>query len=146
MKNDTSNVYVLCGDGELQEGQVWEAAMFIAHKKLNKLIAFVDWNGQQIDGSNDDVISLGDLVGKWKTFGWEVQVVDNGNDIIEIKSAIEIAKNNVEPNKPKMILLKTSMGKGVDFMEGTHHWHGIAPNDDQLALALTQLTPHLTDY
>ncbi len=146
MDGDPKNVYVLCGDGELQEGQIWEAALFAAHYKLSNLIAFVDWNGQQIDGSNEDVISLGDLSAKWKSFGWDVQTVEKGNDIVEIRKAILIAKENIFTAHPKIILLKTKMGKGVDFMEGTHHWHGIAPNDEQLKSALLQLPSALLDY
>ena len=143
--NDHRIVYSLHGDGELQEGQVWEAMMFAAHHKVDNLIATVDWNGQQIDGSNDEVMSLGDLPGKWITFGWEVLQVD-GHDIKALLDVLAEAKSLVGKGKPIVILMKTDMGRGVDFMEGTHHWHGKAPNAEQTAIALAQLEETLGDY
>jgi transketolase len=145
LNNDTKTVYTLCGDGELQEGQVWEAAMYAAHNKVDNLIAFVDWNGQQIDGSNEDVLSLGDLPGKWKTFGWEVLHM-NGNDMKNILETVAEAQEKSRKGKPIVILMKTEMGYGVDFMMGSHKWHGIAPNDEQLEIALSQLEETLGDY
>jgi len=145
LDGDDKYVYVLTGDGELQEGQVWEAMMFAAHYKVNNLIVTVDWNGQQIDGPNDEVMSLGDLPGKWKTFGWGVLEMD-GHDMQDIIDTMAKAKKLTEENIPVVILMKTAMGKGVDFMEGTHHWHGKAPNDEQLENALSQLKETLGDY
>jgi transketolase len=139
MNNDPNLVYTLCGDGELQEGQIWEALMFAAHYKLDNLILTVDWNGQQIDGANDDVITLGDLPGKFKSFGWNVLRNENGNDITAVKSSLRKAKNLVGKGKPTVILMKTEMGFGVDFMMGSHKWHGVAPNAEQTAAALAQL-------
>jgi len=143
--NDDKFVYVLTGDGELQEGQVWEAIMFAAHHKVTNLIAIVDWNGQQIDGSNDDVLSLGDLPGKWRTFGWNILEMD-GHNFEDIISTVQQAKEKSVEGKPVVILMKTEMGKGVDFMEGTHAWHGKAPNDEQKDIALAQLEETLGDY
>lgn len=145
LNGDDKLVYVLTGDGELQEGQIWEAAMFGAHHKVDNLIATVDWNGQQIDGANDDVITLGDLPGKWRTFGWEVLQM-NGNDMEDVVETLEKAKQMTGKGKPIVILMRTEMGKGVDFMEGTHHWHGVAPNDEQTEKALSQLEETLGDY
>lgn len=145
LDGDDKMVYVLTGDGELQEGQIWEALMFAAHYKLNNLIVTVDWNGQQIDGSNDDVISLGDLEGKWRSFGWTVVHMD-GHNFEDIISNVNRAKELAKENKPVVILMKTDMGKGVDFMEGTHKWHGKAPNDEQTATALSQLNEYLGDF
>lgn len=138
-------VYVLLGDGESEEGQVWEAAMFAAHYKLDRLIAFTDWNGQQIDGPVEAVMNLGDLHAKWEAFGWSCEVID-GHDMDVISESIQKAKMSIGDGKPKMFLLDTSMGKGVDFMEGTHHWHGKAPNSEQTAQALAQLTETLGDF
>lgn len=145
LDNDDHIIWALCGDGELQEGQIWEAAMFAAHYKLDHLIVTVDWNGQQIDGPNEEVMALGDLEAKWESFGWEVQH-SNGNDMNEIVNALEHAKSRTGNGKPIVNLMKTSMGAGVDFMEGTHEWHGIAPNDEQLEEALSQLEETLGDY
>lgn len=145
LDNDDHIIWALCGDGELQEGQIWEAAMFAAHYKLDHLIVTVDWNGQQIDGPNEEVMALGDLEAKWDSFGWEVQH-SNGNDMNEIVNALEHAKSRMGNGKPIVNLMKTSMGAGVDFMEGTHEWHGIAPNDEQLEEALSQLEETLGDY
>jgi len=145
LNNDDRHVFVLTGDGELQEGQIWEAAMFAAHHKVDNLIVTIDWNGQQIDGPNDKVISLGNLHGKWESFGWDVLEM-NGHDYDDIIETIELARSKKGQSKPVAILMKTAMGKGVDFMEGTHHWHGIAPNAEQTENALSQLTETLGDY
>ena len=145
LNNDDSFVYVLTGDGELQEGQVWEAAMFAPHYKMDNLIVTVDWNGQQIDGPNDEVMSLGDLKGKWTSFGWTVLEMD-GHDFESMISTIKAAQNERGNGKPVCILMKTSMGKGVDFMEGTHQWHGKATNVEQTEIALSQLEETIGDY
>lgn len=146
MNNDDRLVYCLTGDGELQEGQIWEALMFAAHKRLDNLIVTVDWNGQQIDGSNDHVLSLGDLEGKFKTFGWTVVHCADGNNMHTLLNALKYVKNETGKGKPIALLMKTQMGYGVDFMMGSHKWHGVAPNDDQLADALSQLEETLGDY
>ncbi len=143
--NDTHLVYCLTGDGELQEGQNWEAIMAAAHYKADNLIVTVDWNGQQIDGSNDKVMSLGDLHSKWTSFGWQVMET-NGNSMVEINSTLTKAKSMTGNGKPVVILMKTIMGFGVDFMMGTHKWHGVAPNDEQTQTALSQLQETLGDY
>jgi transketolase len=145
MNKDDRWVFALTGDGELQEGQVWEAAMFAAHYKLDNLIVTVDWNGQQIDGPNEEVMSLGDLKGKWQTFGWDVLEM-NGHDFENMNNILAEAKNKRGHKKPIVILMTTAMGKGVDFMEGTHHWHGKATNPEQTENALSQLTETLGDY
>ncbi len=145
LNGDDCWVYSLHGDGELQEGQIWEAAMYAAHHKIDNLISFVDCNGQQIDGSTDDVMSLGDLAGKWQAFGWRVLTCD-GHDFDDLKKAIATAQGHRGSGVPTVVLMKTEMGKGVDFMEGTHKWHGIAPSDEQLANALNQLESSLEDY
>lgn len=146
LNGDTNIVYSLHGDGELQEGQIWEAAMFAAHHKLDNYIATVDWNGQQIDGSTNNVMNLGDLRAKFEAFGWEVISLEKGNDIEQVVASLDHAKTFVGQGKPIIILMKTSMGSGVSFMEGTHEWHGIAPNDAQLAQALAELPSTLADY
>jgi len=145
INGDKSIVYVLMGDGELQEGQIWEAAMAAAHHRVDNLIGIVDWNGKQIDGPNDEVISLGDLKGKWQSFGWEI-LETNGNNMENLIAALENAKNLCGHTKPIIILMHTKMGFGVDFMEDDHKWHGIAPNNEQLEIALGQLTSSLSDY
>ena len=145
LNKDDSLTYVLTGDGELQEGQVWEAMMYAAHNKVDNLVAIVDWNGQQIDGSNDDVLSLGDLPAKWAAFGWDVLHMD-GNNMEEVMATLAKAKTHSGQGKPVVILMKTEMGYGVDFMQGTHHWHGKAPNDEQATNALSQLEETLGDY
>jgi len=145
MDGDNKHIFTLMGDGELQEGQIWEAVMFAAHNKVDNLIGIVDWNGQQIDGSNDDVLSLGDLVGKWETFGWKVMQMD-GHNMNEMISTIELAKKESGKGVPIVILMKTVMGQGVDFMMGTHAWHGKAPNEEQIAIAMDQLEETLGDY
>ncbi len=145
LNKDDRNVFVLMGDGELQEGQVWEAMMFAAHHTIDNLIAIVDWNGQQIDGPNDSVMSLGDLPAKWKSFDWKVSEID-GHDFGNIINTVEKCIDNCGNGYPQVILMKTEMGKGVDFMEGTHHWHGKAPNAEQTINALSQLKETLGDY
>ena len=143
--NDTNIVYCLHGDGELNEGQNWEAILFAAHNKVDNLIATIDWNGQQIDGSTDNVLSLGNLKAKFEAFDWLVLEMD-GNDMDAVVAGLNNAKTFLGKGKPIVILMKTEMGKGVDFMEGSHEWHGIAPNDEQLAKALGQLEETLGDY
>lgn len=142
---DPGFVFVSTGDGELQEGQIWEAVMFAPFHKLDNLIVVVDWNGQQIDGSNDDVLSLGDLEGKWRSFGWRVTVT-NGNDMESIVHALEEARTHVGTQIPTVILMRTNMGQGVDYMMGTHAWHGKAPNKEQLDKGLVQLPETLGDF
>lgn len=146
LNGEDSLVYTLHGDGELQEGQIWEAAMYAAANKVDNLISTIDYNGRQIDGDVEDVLSLGDLEGKWKAFGWEVITEDNGNDLESVIAVLNKAKSLTGKGKPVMILLKTEMGQGVDYMMGTHKWHGSAPNDEQLADALGQLQETLGDY
>lgn len=146
LNGEKNIVYSLHGDGELEEGQIWEAAMAAAHHKVDNLISTIDWNGQQIDGPTAKVMNVGDLDAKFTAFGWEVLHLDKGNDVDEVVAALEKAKTFVGKGKPIVILMKTAMGKGVDFMEGGHEWHGIAPNDEQLAKALAQLPETLGDY
>lgn len=144
---DDSLVYALLGDGELQEGQVWEAVMYAGAKKVNNIIAAVDYNNQQIDGTVDSVLSLGDLNAKWEAFGWHVINVKHGNDIDNILKALHDAKKDLLKSKPVVLILHTEMGYGVDFMLNDHKWHGVTPNDEQLAKALEQLMcSELTDY
>ena len=138
-------VYTLHGDGELQEGQIWEAAMYAAHHGIDNLISFVDYNGQQIDGAVEDVMSLGDLSAKWAAFGWTV-LTCNGHDFDDLDRVFREARSCGGQGKPVVVLMTTDMGRGVDFMEGTHKWHGVAPDDEQLATALEQLTSTLSDY
>jgi transketolase len=145
MNNDDRIVYTLHGDGEMQEGQIWEAAIYAAAKKVDNLISTIDVNGQQIDGSTDDVLSLGSLKAKWEAFGWDVLEVD-GNKMADIVNMLKEAKTHTGKGKPVMILMKTEMGNGIDFMMGTHAWHGKAPNDEQLAEALSQNDATLGDY
>jgi transketolase len=145
LDKDPGFVFVLTGDGELQEGQIWEAVMAAAHYKSDNLILTVDWNGQQIDGPNDKIMSLGNLPEKWESFGWEVLQM-NGNDIEEVVSTLELAISKTGNKKPIAILMKTIMGYGVDFMMGTHKWHGVAPNAEQTELALKQLEETLGDF
>jgi transketolase len=146
MNGESNFIFSLHGDGELQEGQIWEAAMFAAHHKLDNLISTIDWNGQQIDGPTKKVMDLGDLGAKFASFGWEIVHLEEGNNCDAVVAALEKAKSFAGKGKPVVILMKTSMGKGVDFMEGSHEWHGIAPNDDQLQKALAQLPETLGDY
>lgn len=145
LNNDNSIIYTLHGDGELQEGQIWEAAMFAPHHKVDNLIATVDYNGQQIDGPTSLVLSLGDLASKWKAFGWEVMETQ-GNDMASVVKTLTEAKAKTGQGKPVVILMHTNMGAGVDFMMGSHKWHGVAPNDAQLETALNQLPETLGDY
>lgn len=145
LNNDDRIVYSLHGDGELDEGQNWEAIMFAAHKKIDNLIATIDYNGQQIDGPTDKVMNLGNLHAKFEAFGWDVMEME-GNDMDAVVAGLDKAKSLTGKGKPVVILMKTSMGKGVDFMEGSHEWHGIAPNDEQLKKALEQLPETLGDY
>lgn len=145
LNNDPCTVYTLHGDGELQEGQIWEAAMYAAANKVDNLIATIDYNGRQIDGDVDDVLSLGDLAGKWQAFGWEVLSMD-GHNIQEIVDTLATAKKMSGNGKPIVIIMRTEMGQGVDFMVGSHKWHGVAPNEEQLQAALIQLKETLNDY
>lgn len=145
MDKDENLVYVMMGDGECEEGQIWEAAMFAAHHKIDNLVGMIDWNGQQIDGATSEVGGLGDLEGKWKAFGWETIVAD-GHDFDEILSAFDKAKSCKGKGSPVMILFKSVMGQGVDFMAGTHKWHGKAPSEEQCEEALTQLEETLGDF
>ncbi len=146
LNNDDSTVYSLHGDGELQEGQCWEAIMYAAGKKIDNLISTVDYNGQQIDGSTNTVMPMGDLKAKFEAFGWDVLEVEKGNDIDAVLTGLKEAKSRTGKGKPVCILLHTIMGNGVDFMMHTHAWHGKAPNDDQLAVGLAQNIETLGDY
>lgn len=146
LDKDTNLVFSLHGDGELQEGQNWEAIMYASHNKVDNLIATVDYNGQQIDGSTSKVLSLGNLKTKFEAFDWKVFEVENGNDMEEILNVLDEAKSLAGKGQPICILLKTEMGYGVDYMMGTHAWHGKAPNDEQLQKALDQLEETLGDY
>ena len=145
MNADKHLVYVLMGDGESEEGQIWEGAMFASARKIDNLIAVVDWNGQQIDGPIEKVLDLGDLDAKWRAFGWET-ISMNGNDMADVVRVLALAKTMTGKGKPVMILMKTEMGFGVDFMQGTHEWHGKAPNVEQTAKALAQLPETVGDY
>jgi transketolase len=146
LNGDKRLVYTLHGDGELQEGQIWEAAMYAAAKKIDNLISTVDVNAKQIDGSTDDVLPMGSIQAKFEAFGWHVISVAKGNDLSAVKQALTEATAASGNGKPVCILLHTEMGNGVDFMMGTHKWHGVAPNDDQLADALRQNPETLGDY
>ena len=139
-------VYVLMGDGEQQEGQVWEAAMYAPHNEIDNLIAAIDVNGQQIDGPVKKVLDVGDLEAKYKAFGWATVQLKDGNDLEQIAAALKEAKSKAGKGKPVMILMKTEMGNGVDFMMNSHKWHGVAPNDEQLETALSQNPSELQDY
>ena len=145
INGDPHLVFALMGDGELQEGQNWEAIMFAPHNKVDNLIATVDYNGQQIDGPTSKVLSIENLKAKFESFNWLVLEFD-GNNMAELVAGLDKAKSMTGQGKPICILMKTEMGKGVDFMQGSHEWHGIAPNDDQLAKALAQLPETLGDY
>lgn len=145
LNGDKNLVFSLHGDGELEEGQIWEAVMSAAHLKVDNLISTVDWNGQQIDGTTDQVMSLGNIREKFDVFGWTTLETD-GNDMDAIVKTLEEAKSLTGKGKPIAIMMHTIMGKGVDFMEGHHEWHGIAPSDAQLASALEQLPETLGDY
>ncbi len=145
LNGESNLVFSLHGDGELDEGQIWEAVMFAAHHKVDNLISTIDWNGQQIDGPTDKVMGLGNIREKFDVFGWTTLEM-NGNNMDEVVATLEKAKTLTGKGKPVAIMMHTAMGKGVDFMEGTHEWHGIAPNDEQLAKALAQLPETLGDY
>lgn len=146
LNKDNSLVYTLHGDGEFQEGQIWEALMFAPHNKVDNLIATIDYNNAQIDGTCDVVLSHGDLKAKIEAFGWDVVVLKDGNNMEQVVAALKDAKLRTGKGKPVFILMHTLMGYGVDFMQGGHKWHGVAPNDAQLANALTQLEETLGDY
>jgi transketolase len=146
INNDPNIVYTLVGDGELQEGQNWEALMFAAGNKVDNIIATVDLNGKQIDGSTEDVLPMGSIKNKFDAFGWEVIELKEGNSIPHILKALQIAKSKLGNGKPIVILMKTEMGNGVDFMMNTHAWHGKAPNNEQLENALSQNIETLGDY
>ena len=145
LNKDPHLVFTLHGDGELQEGQIWEAAMAAPAYKLDNLIATVDWNGRQIDGDTEKIMPLGDLKAKWLAFGWDVLEM-HGNDMAAVLAGLTEAKGRTGRGKPVCILMRTEMGMGVDFMTGSHEWHGIPPNDEQLAKALSQLPETLGDY
>ena len=145
LNNDDSIVYTLHGDGELQEGQIWEAAMYASAKKIDNLISTIDYNRRQIDGDVDDVLTLGDLESKWIAFGWKTLKCD-GNNIKDVVNTLHKAKSLTGKGQPIVIIMKTEMGFGVDYMMGSHKWHGIAPNDEQLEIALNQLDETLGDY
>ena len=145
LNGDNKLVYVLMGDGEQQEGQVWEAAMYGAAKNVDNIIATIDYNSAQIDGSTDEVLSLGNLKAKWEAFGWKVLEM-NGNVLSEVVTTLEKAKSLTGKAQPILIIMTTQMGNGVDFMMGTHKWHGVAPNDEQLKSALAQNPETLGDY
>lgn len=146
LNNDNHLVYSLHGDGELQEGQIWEAAMYASAKKVDNLISTIDLNGKQIDGTTEEVLSLGDLKAKFEAFGWDVLEIKEGNNIEAIINGMTEAKSRTGKGKPVCVLLYTEMGNGVDFMMYTHAWHGKAPNDEQLEKALAQNTETLGDY
>ena len=145
LNQDSSIVYTLHGDGELQEGQIWEAAMFASAHKVDNLISTIDYNGRQIDGDVDEVLSLGNLENKWIAFGWQT-LNCNGNDLEEIIRTLSKAKEMTGKGQPTMIIMKTEMGHGVDYMMGSHKWHGVAPNDEQLEVALNQNPETIGDY
>lgn len=145
LNKDQGLVFCLHGDGELQEGQIWEAGMYAAANKVDNIIATVDFNGRQIDGDVENVLSLGNLKLKWQAFGWEVLEM-NGHDIDDLTSTLKKAKGMTGQGKPIIILMKTEMGQGVDYMMGSHKWHGVAPNAEQLQIALDQLEETLGDY
>jgi transketolase len=145
LDGDKALVYTLHGDGELQEGQIWEAAMYAAAYKVDNLIATIDFNGRQIDGDTDNVLSLGNLEQKWQAFGWEVLHMD-GHNMADIRATLSKAKSMTGNGKPIVIIMKTEMGQGVDYMMGSHKWHGVAPNAEQLENALSQLEETLGDY
>ena len=145
LNKDAQNVYVLMGDGELQEGQNWEAIMYAGHNKVDNLIATVDFNKAQIDGSTTDIMGFHELNSKFESFGWDVMEMD-GNDVASVTAGLEEAKQRSGNGKPVVIIMKTEMGNGVDFMMGSHKWHGIPPNDEQLASALDQNISTIGDY
>jgi transketolase len=145
LNGDKGTIYSLHGDGEIQEGQIWEAAMYAAHNNIDNIISTIDYNQKQIDGSLSDVMDLGDIHAKWQAFGWDVMDMD-GNNMEDLINKLNEAKTHLGKGKPVMIIMKTEMGQGVDYMMGTHKWHGNAPNDEQLADALSQLEETIGDY
>ncbi|MBU3927218.1 MAG: transketolase, partial [Bacteroidetes bacterium] len=145
LNHDSHTVFCLMGDGELGEGQVWEAALYGGAHQINNLVGIVDYNGKQIDGPTDEILPLGDLRAKFEAFGWKVTEM-NGNKMDEVVSTLKAVKSATGSGKPNLILMHTEMGMGVDFMMGTHKWHGTAPNDQQKELALSQLKETLGDY
>lgn len=145
LNGDSHLIYTLHGDGELDEGQIWEAVLYAGAKKVDNIIATVDYNKKQIDGPTDQVMNLGDLAAKWKAFGWKVFEM-NGNDMADIINVMSLAKAATHKGQPIVVLMHTEMGAGVDFMMGTHKWHGNAPNDEQLAKALAQIPETIGDY
>lgn len=145
LNDDKSLIYCLMGDGEQQEGQIWEAAMFAPAKKLDNLIGIIDYNGQQIDGAVDDIMPLGNLRAKWEAFGWKVMEMQ-GNDMADVLRVLDMARNACGHQIPVLILMHSNMGHGVDFMSGTHEWHGKPPNDEQFERAMAQLEETLGDY
>ncbi|MGB1988713.1 MAG: transketolase, partial [Flavobacteriales bacterium] len=146
LNNDSTIVYSLHGDGELQEGQIWEAAMYASGNKVDNLICTIDYNQKQIDGSLDEVLPMGNIANKFKAFDWEVLEIKDGNNINDVIDVLNKAKSLCGNGKPICIIMHTEMGNGVDFMMGTHKWHGVAPNDEQLADALSQNPESLGDY
>tara|TARA_A200000159_G_C7310073_1_gene334178 strand:+ start:123 stop:968 length:846 start_codon:yes stop_codon:yes gene_type:complete len=146
LNNDDKTVFALMGDGELQEGQNWEAIMYAAGKKVDNLIATVDLNGKQIDGSTDDVLPMGNIAQKFEAFGWEVLLLEEGNDLKSIIETLKLAQTKTGKGQPVVIIMHTEMGNGVDYMMHTHAWHGKAPNDEQLEVALSQNPETLGDY
>lgn len=146
LQQDPGIVYALTGDGELDEGQNWEAIMSAAHHKVDNLLVTVDWNGQQIDGPTEKIMNLGDLPAKWDSFGWEVVLLENGNDMQQVVDTLTLAKSKLHAGKPVVLLMKTIMGFGVDFMMYSHKWHGVAPNEEQCKTALAQLPETLGDF
>jgi len=146
INQDDKTVYVLMGDGELQEGQNWEGIMFASAKKVDNLIATIDLNGKQIDGSTDEVLPMGNIAEKFSAFGWEVVALKKGNDLQSVVDALKEAKNKTRQGKRVVIIMHTEMGNGVDYMMHTHAWHGKAPNDEQLETALSQNPETLGDY
>lgn len=146
MEGDKQLVYSLHGDGELQEGQIWEAVLFAAHNKVDNLISTIDYNQKQIDGPVEEILNVGDLEAKFKAFDWDVMHIKEGNNMQAVLDGLAEAKSRTGKGKPVCVIMHTEMGKGVDYMEGTHKWHGNAPNDEQLATALAQLEETLGDY
>ena len=146
LSGDKNLVFTLHGDGELQEGQIWEAVLYAGSKNIDNIIATIDANGQQIDGSTDDVMAMGDIGLKFEAFGWQVIRIEDGNDLSKVIDGLTSGIKYSRKGKPICIIMKTEMGAGVDFMTGTHKWHGIAPNDEQLEIALSQLPETLGDY
>ena len=146
LNKDNTLVFSLHGDGELNEGQIWEAALFAPHHKVDNLICTIDANGRQIDGDTDQVMNLGDIGKKFEAFGWDVVHINHGNDLEQVNNGMQEAISRTGKGKPICVVMKTEMGHGVDFMMGSHQWHGVAPNDEQLAEALAQNPETLGDY